>query len=116
MQIAWTAANNKMLAPLVAQSGLDYIEAFTPPPDCDLSVGEAMRVWPGKIIWINFPSSVHLQGAEEIDQAAIEILDQARPFGNRLIFGATEDVPEDHWRESYAAIMRTLRRCGPLAS
>ncbi|MFH1566712.1 MAG: hypothetical protein ABIL09_01845, partial [Gemmatimonadota bacterium] len=34
--------NNRAWAHLVAASGLDYVEAFTPPPDCDLSVREAL--------------------------------------------------------------------------
>ncbi|PIV54987.1 hypothetical protein COS16_08685, partial [Candidatus Desantisbacteria bacterium CG02_land_8_20_14_3_00_49_13] len=68
---------------------------------------EALDAWPDKILWINFPSSVHLQNAEKIRQKTLEIIEQAKP-GNRLIVGITEDVPEDRWQESFTVILETL--------
>jgi len=99
--------NTKHIADLVAGSSLDYIEAFTPSPDTDMTVKEALDAWPDKILWINFPSSVHLQNAEKIRQKTLEIIEQAKP-GNRLIVGITEDVPEDRWQESFTVILETL--------
>jgi len=105
--------NNKLIALLVAESGLDYIEAFTPFPDTNMSVKEALEVWPDKILWIDFPSSVHLQGAEAVRAAMLEILEQAKP-GDRLIVGITEDVPEDRWRASFTMISQVLSTRGRL--
>lgn len=84
--------NNKKLAPLIAKTSLDFIESFTPPPDCDLSVAEARRIWQGKSLLVHFPSSVHLFGIEAIELHVKEILRQAAPNG-RFAIGTFEDVP-----------------------
>lgn len=106
-------AGNALWADLIAGSSLDYVEAFTPPPDGDLSVAEARRRWPGKVLWVNFPGSLHHAPAERIAAATRELLEQA---GDRrgFILGITETVPPDRWAESYATILATSRAAGPL--
>jgi hypothetical protein len=99
--------NNKSISSLIARTDLDYVEAFTPTPDTEMSVSDALEAWPDKVLWINFPSSVHLQSAEEIERVTLDILEQAKP-GDRLIMGVTEDVPTDHWRKSFSIISRVL--------
>ncbi|MDP8219077.1 MAG: hypothetical protein P9M03_10165 [Candidatus Theseobacter exili] len=106
-------ANTKLIADAVGETELDYIEAFTPPPDCDLSVKEALRIWPEKKIWINFPSSVHLSNIEVIKDTMRKILKESGN-GTRLIVGITEDVPEDRWQENFSTIVRVLNTDGKL--
>jgi len=101
--------NNKVWADLVAGSGLDYVEAFTPAPDCDMTMAEAAEAWPDKVIWINFPSSVHLASIEEIEQTTREIIESCPR--NRLIIGITEDIPEDRWQQNLLAISRVINEC-----
>ncbi|GEM_PF-216056 len=84
--------NNKKLAPLIARTSLDFIESFTPPPDCDLSVAEARQIWKGKSLLVHFPSSVHLFGTAAIESQVKEILKQTAP-GDRFAIGVSEDVP-----------------------
>lgn len=84
--------NNRLLAPLVAQTSLDFIESFTPPPDCDLPVAEARQLWRGKALYCNFPSSVHLSGPDAVCRRAQELLAEAAP-GAGFILGVLEDVP-----------------------
>jgi len=103
--------NNKLWAQAVADSGLDYVEAFTPAPDCDMTVKEALDAWPGKFLWINFPSSVHLRTIPQIEDTTRDILRQAAP-GNRLIIGITEDIPEDRWQQNMLAISRVINEEG----
>ena len=105
--------NNRLIAPLVARSDLDYVEAFTPAPDTNMTVKEAFDAWPDKVLWIHFPSSVHLESPEVIEAMMLEILDQARP-GDRLIVGITEDIPNDHWQKSLSVISRVLNAHGQL--
>jgi len=100
--------NNKPWAHLVAASGLDYVEAFTPAPDTDMTVAEALEAWPGKVLWINYPSSVHLSSIEVIEQTTRELIHQAAP-GARLIIGITEDIPKDRWQQNMLAISRVIR-------
>ncbi len=99
--------NNRAWAADVAASGLDYIEAFTPAPDTDLTFSEALKAWPNKVLWINFPSSVHLCSLEKIRQTTREII-QAAAGTNRLILGITEDIPPDRWQENLLAISEVI--------
>ena len=105
--------NNAAWAHLVAGSALDYVEAFTPPPDCDLSVADALDQWPGKFLWLNFPSSVHLAAIPKIEEATREIIRQAAP-GNRVIIGITENIPLDRWQQTMLAISRVIQQEGKL--
>ncbi|MBN1341464.1 MAG: hypothetical protein JXQ73_02230 [Phycisphaerae bacterium] len=100
-------ADNRVLAPVVARSKIDVIEAFTPPPDCDMSVSEARTAWPDKVLWINFPSSIHLSPPEKIRQTTEDLLEQARGM-NRFIVGITEDIPRDVVLPSLTAIAETI--------
>lgn len=100
-------ANCKLLSRAIAQTDLDYIEAFTPAPDTDMTLGEARRAWPNKVIWLNFPSSMHLQPDAVVEQKTIELLDELSSIDG-IIMGITEDMPPDRWRDSCRAIMRGL--------
>ncbi|MBN2309980.1 MAG: hypothetical protein JXR94_13480 [Candidatus Hydrogenedentes bacterium] len=100
-------ANNRQIAPLVARSDLDYIEAFTPAPDTDMTLAEALAAWNGKCLWINFPSSVHVNPRAEIAATTRALLDAASGYP-RFLVGITEDVPPDRWQESFLTIMETI--------
>jgi hypothetical protein len=99
--------NNRPWADLVAQSGLDYVEAFTPAPDTDMTLAEALDAWPDKVLWINFPSSLHLASLERIKQAAREFVELGRQTG-RVIIGITEDMPPDRWQQNLLAISEVI--------
>jgi len=100
-------ADNQAFAPAVARSKIDLIEAFTPPPDCDMSVAQARAAWPDKTLWINFPSSVHLGAPERIREVTREILDQAAGM-NRFLIGVTEDIPQHVVLRSLTVIAETI--------
>ncbi len=102
-------ANCKLLSNAIAGTDLDYIEAFTPAPDLDMTLAEARDAWPGKVIWMNFPSSLHLKTDAEVEAATVDLLNEAgTPDG--LIMGITEDIPPHRWRDSCRAIMNGLDR------
>lgn len=102
-------ANCKRLAPLIGQCRLDYIEAFTPAPDTDMTLGEARAAWPNQILWINYPSSVHLHPDAEVEQTAFDLLEQP-PNVDGILFAITEDMPPERWQNSCRAIMAGLER------
>ena len=106
-------ANTRIIADAIAATSLDYIEAWTPPPDCDLSVAEARAKWPDKALWINYPSSVFLAGDEAMERTTIEILRQAAP-GNGFLIGITEDMPPDRWLPGCMTINRAVQEHGRL--
>ncbi len=99
--------NNRAWADLLADSGFDYIEAFTPAPDTDMTLDDALKAWPDKVLWINFPSSVHLATVERIKETTRELIETAAGT-NRLIIGITEDIPEDRWQENLLAISEVI--------
>ena len=101
--------NCRLFAEAVAGSGLDYVEAFTPAPDTDLSLGAARAAWPDKVLWLNFPSSVHLRTDAEVEQFTVDMLDELDAVDG-LIVGITEDIPQDRWQGSCRAIMDGLDR------
>jgi uroporphyrinogen-III decarboxylase len=101
------------LAPALAETGMDVVEAFTPLPDGDMSVQDAREAWRDKVLWINFPSSMHLDRPEAIREETERILEEATP-GDRFLIGITEDIPEDRWRASLAAILDAIRERGNL--
>jgi len=103
--------NNQLLKYAVAHSAIDVVEAFTPSPTCDMSIKEAREIWPNKILWINFPSSVHIESREVIRQTTKSLLREAAP-GDRIIIGITEDIPSDSWISSLNAIADTIEKFG----
>lgn len=99
---------NRVLARFIAGASLDYIESFTPPPDCDLSIAEARSVWPGKALYVNYPSSYHLQGPEAVCDKARDLLAEGAP-GAGLVLGILEDIPRV---DTMVPLARTVRNYG----
>lgn len=104
-------ADCRLIADDIARSNMDYVEAFTPAPDTDMTLADARSAWPDKALWINFTSSAHLASAERIEETTRDLLAQSGT-GERFLVGITEDVPENRWRESYQAILRTIKSAG----
>ena len=102
-------ANCKLLANAIARTNLDYIEAFTPAPDTDMTLGEARHAWPDKVLWLNFPSSAHLKSDATVEQMTVDLLDEVESVDGLLV-GVTENMPPDRWQDSCQAIMAGLAR------
>jgi hypothetical protein len=99
--------NCKLIAEAVAAADLDYIEAFTPSPDTDMTLREAREAWQDKVLWLNYPSSLHLEPDEKIRSRTVEMLNSLDSIDG-IIMGITEDIPEHRWRDSCCAIMDGL--------
>ncbi len=102
-------ADSRLIAKAVGATDLDYIEAFTPAPDTDMTLAEARAAWPDKVLWLNFPSSVHLRSDAEVEAFTVNLLNGLDSCQG-LIMGITEDVPENRWQGSCRAIMTGLER------
>lgn len=98
----------KILAPQIARSGLDFLESFSPPPDNDMPLSEAVKVWPNMSFFINFPSSVHLDTPEKIYETAMEIMKVCQ--GRKMWIQASESVPPGVWKKSYPEIIRAVEQ------
>lgn len=99
-------AGMKILKDEIAKTSLDIIEAFTPFPDTDMTLKEAKLAWPKKVLWINFPSSIHLASEDVIFNTTEKIMDESG--SEKVIIGITEDVPENKWQRNYQVIMDAI--------
>ena len=106
-------ADMHTLVEAVAGLKNDVVEAFTPVPTCDVTVAEARRAWPDKVLWMNFPSSEHLESPARIHDQTVKILQEAAP-GGRFLISITEDIPEHIWRSSLSTIARAIHEFGNL--
>ncbi len=105
-------ANCKHISESIASTDLDYIEAFTPAPDTDMTLAEARKAWPDKVLWMNYPSSVHLESIEKIKKTTDDLLDELDGNYNNFVMGITEDIPSDRWQENLLAISNVLNSRG----
>jgi len=112
------ASNLSVFKELLAKTGIDVIEAFTPPPIGDLSVAEARKAWGEEtIIWVNFPETVFLYGEESTKEYTIDILKS--DLGGALVIGMTElglygiadEAAEQAFKAGVRAIMRAIDEC-----
>ncbi|MCM8772197.1 MAG: uroporphyrinogen decarboxylase family protein [Candidatus Omnitrophica bacterium] len=101
--------NNKIWADLIAKAPIDYIEAFSPYPDTDMEFEEAYNLWKDKILWINFPSSLHLSSEEKIKETVEKFIKIAKK-DLRLIIGITEDIPRDRWQKNLMCISEIINK------
>ena len=97
----------------IADSDVDIVEAFTPPPEGDLTIGEARKLWKGKILWINFPTSFHLKDREQIKAYTLEILHQAAP-GDRFLISNTENLTPGYWPGFMDTVSKVIDENGKL--
>ena len=104
---------------VIAETGVDVVEAFTPPPVSDLSLKEAREAWGRIIVWVNFPESIFWSGVEATKQYAIDLLKSAAP-GDRLVlrftemgtWGATDDHTEQCFKAGTLAVMDAIEEHG----
>lgn len=91
----------------IGEADFDIVEAMTPPPMGDVSVKEARESWPGKALWINFTSSMHIEPPEVIEAHTRALVEEA---GSKRGFGisVTEDAPVEALERSLAVIARIL--------
>ena len=101
----------KPLWPAIAESKVGGIDSLAPAPDNDTSVAQAVAMWPEKVLYVNFPSSVHLRSPDEIRAEAEEILNAAG-HTRHLQIQISENVPLSVWRHSFAAIADAIDAFG----
>ncbi len=82
-----------VLKEAIAQTDLDFIEAFTPPPMGDLSLTEAQAAWGDKVIWANFPGSVFHSSDRNVVEYALDLLETGLSNG-RFLLTFSEDIPD----------------------
>lgn len=82
------------LADLIAQTPVNVVESFTPPPNGNLRLADAWERWSDKVLWVNFPPALHLLEAQEMQERLWELAASV-PQRRRLAFEISENIPED---------------------
>ena len=82
---------------LIAELEHDIIHGITPPPIGNLSIKEALEIWPYKILWINF--EYYNMGPEAMQKKLLDLLRSIIP-GYRVIFAPSTErwVPPEYLR------------------
>lgn len=102
----------RCLKDIMTETGLDVIQAFTPPPMGDLSIREAREAWGENLaIWVNIPEVIFYRNAGGVEDFIHDLLKQGSP-GRGLVFGITETVPPGHRDRGLEAITRTVMKYG----
>jgi hypothetical protein len=104
---------------VIAETGINVVEAFTPPPVSDLPLNEARAAWGDIVIWVNFPETIFWSGVEATRQYTVALLKSAAP-GDRLVlsftemgtWGATDDATEQSFKQGTLAVMDAIDECG----
>lgn len=84
---------------MIAKTPIDIIEALTPPPMCDLPIGEALSLWRDKVIWMGIPGSLYVMGNQAIKKSILDLLREVIPGDRLAITMSTENlVSNEHLR------------------
>jgi hypothetical protein len=110
------ATNLSIFADLVAQTGVQVVEAFTPPPVGDLSLSDARAAWgPNTIIWVNFPETIFWSGRDATYDYTTDLLKQDKDSQRLVIgmtemgsYGITDDETERFFKDGMLAVMDAI--------
>jgi uroporphyrinogen-III decarboxylase len=102
----------RALTELVNQSGFDVIESLSLPDiGGDLTLSEARKALPGKVLIPNLPSNWCLREDGELAASVRALLAEAgreRPF----MFAVSEDIPVSQWKRVLPIVAQVVADCG----
>jgi len=97
-----------VLKDLIAKTPIDIIEGLHPPPVGDLPIGEALKAWPDKVIWMGFPGSIYVMGPEETKKHMLGVLREVIPGERLCVAMSTENIVSN---ENLLAMTSLLEKC-----
>ena len=100
---------NKPLEKCIGSVDIDIIEAFTPPPMCDMTIAEARSAWPEKVISINFPGTLFGQPREVIEKYIYEYMEEGGDEG-KFVVGCTEEFDFSAFEYTFSIIAEEMEK------
>jgi hypothetical protein len=109
-------SNLQVFKDLLRDTGVQVIEAYTPPPISDLSLPDARQAWGDKtIIWVNFPETIFWSGKHATYRYTLDLL-ESDPCPEYLVigmtemgtYGVTDDESEKFFTDGVCAIMDAI--------
>jgi hypothetical protein len=101
--------HNLPLKDCIAGVDIDIIEAFTPPPMCDMTIAEARAAWPDKVLSINFPGTLFNEPSDVIEKYTCEYMEQGGNEG-KFIIGCTEEFDFARFEHTFSAIAKAMEK------
>lgn len=101
--------DNMPLKESIGNSGLDIIEAFTPPPMERMAVAEARKLWPDKVLSINFPGNLFIEPAEVIEKYTCQYMEEGGDEG-KFVIGCTEEFDFTRFEHTFGAMARAMSK------
>jgi len=101
---------NKPIKDCIGRSGIDIVEAFTPPPMGQMTVAEARAEWPDKVLSLNFPSNLFTRSDAQIAEYTAQYLREGGQEG-KLVIGCTEEFPREEFDRVFSVIAQTMEEC-----
>lgn len=99
--------DNAPIKHCIANTGIDVVEAFTPPPMGRMTVAQARAAWPNKVVSLNFPGNLFTCSDAQIAEYAAKYMDEGGCDG-KFILGCTEEFPRHEFDRVFSVIARTM--------
>jgi hypothetical protein len=96
----------RVIADQVAQLDFDGIDSLTPPPEGDLTVTEARRLWPDKMLWCHPSLGWFRESGETLEKLIRGMVQAAGP--KRYCLMISEEIPPE-WERTVPQILSLLR-------
>ncbi len=101
--------DNLSLKDCIASVDINIIEAFTPPPMCDMTIAQARKAWPDKVVSINFPAVLFSEPADVIEKYVCDYMAEGGSEG-KFVIGCTEEFDFARFDHTFSAIARAMSR------
>jgi hypothetical protein len=88
----------------IKKASFDVIESFTPAPEGNLELSEALRQWPGKTFWLTVPSFAYESDRKLADYVG-ELVRTTE--GRNLVLEIAEYYPEATWEHHMELMLDT---------
>jgi len=98
---------NKTLKDCIASTGIDIVEAFTPPPMEEMTVGEARLAWPDKVLSLNVPGNLLREDDAVIERWTHQYMEEGGDEG-RFVIGCTEEFDFTHFERAFTVIANAI--------
>jgi uroporphyrinogen-III decarboxylase len=98
---------NAPIKDCIANSSIDIVEAFTPPPMGHMTVAEARAAWPDKVVSVNFPGNLFICPDAEIEAYTKKYMEDGGQEG-KFVIGCTEEFPREEFDRVFSAIARAM--------
>jgi hypothetical protein len=92
----------------IRKARFDIIESFTPAPEGNVTLTDALRLWPGKSLWLTVPSFAY--ESDEKLRAYVRGLVESSG-GQKLVLEIAEYYPEKTWDHHMNVMLDVLESC-----